>query len=120
MREPSGHRLLTPYQWVSLGVALRDLLGGGALLGGAVAVVAHVLGPQLQQGLAVVLQGRRAPGVRVVHPLGGVLPGCTLPIQLGKHTSESFVRLKTVFSITFIKHYLDINTGSITESITVY
>lgn len=71
-----------PHQWVSLGVALRHLLGRGSLLGWAVAVVSHVLRPQLEQRLALLLQWSGVPWIRVVHPLGWILPRCSFPVEL--------------------------------------
>lgn len=71
-----------PHQWVSLCVTLRHLLGRGSLLGRAITVVSHVLRPQLQQRLAVLLQRGGVPRVRVVHPLGRILPCCSFAVEL--------------------------------------
>ena len=93
----AGGHMYGPYQWVSLSVALGDLLGRGPLLGGAVAVVAHVLGPQLQQRLALLLLlGGGAPGVGVLHPLGRVLPRRPLAIQLGVETKDERMKINDV------------------------
>lgn len=78
----SSSVLCLPYQWVSLCVALRHLLGRSSLLGRAVAVVSHVLRPQLEQRLTVLLQRGSVPRIRVVHPLGWIFPRRSFAVQL--------------------------------------
>lgn len=81
---PSGLIVLLhlPHQGVSFCVALRHLLGRGSLFGRAVAVVSHVLRPQLEQRLSFALQRGGVPRIRVVHPLGWILPGRSFAVQL--------------------------------------
>lgn len=71
-----------PHQGVSFGVTLGHWLGWGSLFGRAVAVVSHVLRPQLEQRLSFAMQRGGVPRVRVVHPFGRVLPGCSFAVQL--------------------------------------
>lgn len=77
------------YQRISLSITHWQLLAGGALAGHAVAVQAHVLGPQLQQRGPLVLLGAGCPGVAVHHPPGRVLPGRPPPVQLQEHKATS-------------------------------
>lgn len=71
-----------PHQWVSLSVTLRHLLGWGALLGRAVSIISHVLRPQLEQRLPVLLQWGGVPWICVIHPLGWIFPCSSFAVQL--------------------------------------